>query len=80
MLNWLNSTMSKHGSALLKCKFVYDSLINLDCRGMQDLLVQTYSGKVVAFSEEEVGVYQGSRSTPTSPLRRLTSQFSKVGC
>lgn len=46
---------------------------------MQDLLVQTYSGKVVAFTEEEGGVYQGSRSTPISPLRRLTSQFSKVG-
>lgn len=45
---------------------------------MQDLLVQTYSGKVMAFSEEEVGVYQGSRSTPTSPLKRLTSQLSKV--
>ncbi|KAL3157729.1 hypothetical protein ABBQ32_012156 [Trebouxia sp. C0010 RCD-2024] len=45
---------------------------------VQDLLVQTYSGKVVAFTEEEGGVYQGSRSTPISPLRRLTSQFSKA--
>lgn len=40
--------------------------------------MQTYSGKVMAFSEEEVGVYQGARSTPTSPLKRLTSQLSKV--
>ena len=44
---------------------------------MQDVLVQTYSGKVVAFSEEEVGSYQPS-SAPASPLKRLTTQFSKV--
>ena len=43
----------------------------------QDVLVQTYSGKVVAFSEEEVGSYQPS-SAPASPLKRLTTQFSKV--
>ena len=43
----------------------------------QDVLVQTYSGKVVAFSEEEVGSYQPS-SAPSSPLKRLTTQFSKV--
>lgn len=39
--------------------------------------MQTFSGKVVAFSEEEMGSYQPS-SAPSSPLKRLTSQFSKV--
>lgn len=39
--------------------------------------MQTYSGKVVAFSEEEVGSFQPS-SAPASPLKRLTTQFSKV--
>lgn len=41
--------------------------------------MQTYSGKVVAFSEEEVGSYQPTAPAPSSPLKRLSSQLSKVG-
>ena len=45
---------------------------------LQDLLVQTYSGKVVAFSEEEVGTYQPTAPASSSPLKKLSSQLSKV--
>ncbi|DBB10076.1 hypothetical protein WJX82_004052 [Trebouxia sp. C0006] len=71
-----------HQPALIFQTSLEESISSIDggfftSPNVQDVLVQTYSGKVVAFSEEEVGSFQPS-SAPASPLKRLTTQFSKA--